>query len=63
MAYGLWRFAGTDVKTARAKIETALEVGINLVDNADVYGCDGGGQFGDAEVLFVEINRDAVPST
>ncbi|MEE2789361.1 MAG: aldo/keto reductase [Myxococcota bacterium] len=59
MAYGLWRFAGTDVKTARAKIETALEVGITLMDNADVYGCDGGGAFGDAEVLLGKVLRDA----
>jgi len=29
MAYGFWRFAGTDVKTARGKVGTALEMGIN----------------------------------
>ncbi|MEC9389834.1 MAG: aldo/keto reductase [Myxococcota bacterium] len=52
IAYGLWRFAGTDVPTARAKIDAALEAGIDLFDHADVYGCDGGGQFGDAEELF-----------
>ena len=44
IAYGLWRFAGTDVPTARAKIDAALEAGIDLFDHADVYGCDGGGQ-------------------
>ena len=59
MAYGLWRFAGTDVATARKKIETALELGINLFDNADVYGCDGGGSFGDAEKLLGEVLADA----
>lgn len=52
IAYGLWRFAGTDVRTARQKIDAALEAGIELFDHADVYGCDGGGQFGDAETLF-----------
>lgn len=59
LAYGLWRFAGTSVKAARAKIEMALEVGIDLFDNADVYGCDGGGAFGDAETLFGEVMADA----
>jgi len=59
LAYGLWRFAGTSVKEARAKIEMALEVGIDLFDNADVYGCDGGGAFGDAEALFGEVMADA----
>ena len=59
LAYGCWRFAGTDVKTARAKVETALELGFNLFDNADVYGCDGGGSFGDAEKLFGEVLADA----
>jgi len=59
LAYGLWRFAGTSVKDARAKIEMALEVGIDLFDNADVYGCDGGGAFGDAEALFGEVMADA----
>ena len=43
IAYGCWRLAGTDISTARAKLETALEVGINLFDQADVYGVDGGG--------------------
>ena len=59
LAYGCWRFAGTDVKTAREKIEVALELGINLFDNADVYGCDGGGSFGDAETLFGQVLADA----
>ena len=27
IAYGLWRFAGTDVKTARTKVEAALDLG------------------------------------
>lgn len=52
IAYGLWRFAGTDVSTAQSKIETALDVGMTLIDTADIYGVDGGGQFGDSEVLL-----------
>jgi len=59
IAYGCWRFAGTDVSTARRKVEVALEEGINLFDHADIYGCDGGGQFGDAEALFGRMLAEA----
>lgn len=57
LAYGLWRFAGTDVQTATKKIETALDVGITFFDQADIYGCDGGGSFGDSEKLLGEVLR------
>jgi predicted oxidoreductase len=65
IAYGCWRFAGTDVATAREKIETALEVGMHLIDTADIYGYDGsepapGGGFGDAEDLLGRV-LDATP--
>ncbi len=59
IAYGCWRLAGTDVASARAKLETAMEVGINLFDQADVYGVDGGGQFGDSEELFGKVLAEA----
>ncbi len=59
IAYGCWRFAGTSVDEARTKIETALELGINLFDHADIYGVDGDGQFGDAEALFGKVLKDA----
>ena len=55
IAYGCWRFAGTDVRDAREKVEAALEFGIDLFDHADIYGCDGGGSFGDAEELFGKV--------
>ena len=55
IAYGFWRFAGTDVQTALSKVETAIECGINLMDHADIYGLDGDGAFGDAELLFGEV--------
>jgi predicted oxidoreductase len=60
IAYGCWRFAGTDVATAREKIETALEVGMTLIDTADIYGYDGsapapGGGFGAAEELLGRV--------
>lgn len=52
IAYGMWRFAGTGLAEATAKVETALEAGLTLFDTADIYGIDGGGAFGDAETLF-----------
>ncbi len=55
VAYGCWRFAGTDVPTARAKIEAALDAGLTLVDTADVYGLDDGLPFGAAEALLGEV--------
>jgi predicted oxidoreductase len=58
LAWGMWRFAGVDVATARARIEAALEIGITLFDTADVYGADGPG-FGTAEDLFGEVLAEA----
>ncbi|RZJ97886.1 MAG: aldo/keto reductase [Novosphingobium sp.] len=54
----MWRFAGVDVATARARIEAALEIGITLFDTADIYGIDGPG-FGSAEELFGEVLAEA----
>lgn len=54
LAYGCWRFAGTDVRTAREKIEAAREVGVDLFDHADIYGGDGA-----AEALFGEVLSQA----
>jgi predicted oxidoreductase len=54
LAYGLWRFAGTGVQEARAKLEAAVELGINLFDHADIYGGDGA-----AEELFGRVLADA----
>lgn len=59
IAYGCWRFAGTDVKSARAKVEAALERGIDFFDHADIYGFDGKGGFGDAETLFGQVLAEA----
>jgi predicted oxidoreductase len=55
IAYGLWRFAGTNVPTAGDKIQAALDAGITLFDIADVYGYDGKNGFGDAEDLFGRV--------
>ncbi|MCY3947681.1 MAG: aldo/keto reductase [Acidimicrobiaceae bacterium] len=43
LALGLWRFTGADVGQNAALIEAGLELGMNLVDVADVYGLDWGG--------------------
>lgn len=54
LAYGCWRLAGTGVAEAREKIETALELGMSLVDTADIYGGDGA-----AEALLGEVLAEA----
>jgi predicted oxidoreductase len=55
----MWRFAGTDIATARAKVIAAFEAGITLFDTADIYGFDGKGGFGDAESLLGDVLRSA----
>ena len=52
LAWGMWRFAGNDLKAARAKIDAAFDIGINFFDTADIYGPDNGEAFGAAEVLL-----------
>lgn len=55
IAYGCWRFAGTDVATGTAKIETALESGFTLIDTADIYGTTWPDGFGEAEALLGDV--------
>ena len=52
LAWGMWRFAGDDLRAARAKVDAALEIGINFFDTADIYGPDNGEPFGAAEKLL-----------
>lgn len=60
IAYGCWRLVGDDVRGARAKLEAALALGIDLFDLADVYGLDhGGSAFGESEALFGRVLADA----
>jgi predicted oxidoreductase len=59
IAYGCWRFAGGDLAASRAKIETALDLGMTLIDTADIYGCDTGHGVGAAESLLGEVLADA----
>ncbi|MBX3283724.1 MAG: aldo/keto reductase [Actinobacteria bacterium] len=53
LAFGCWRFVGTDVARGQELVETALELGMDLVDTADIYGRGwGGGGFGESEELL-----------
>lgn len=61
LAYGCWRFAGNDVRAARDKVETAMEIGINLFDHADIYGGNGAAEETFGHVLAeVPHLRDAM---
>ena len=51
LAYGCWRFAGSSVEAATAKIEAALDIGANLVDTAAIYGFGAEGLGGAERVL------------
>ena len=60
LGFGCWRFTEGDVKQARTIIEAALAAGMNLIDNADVYGLDWGGTgFGDNEVILGKVLAEA----
>jgi predicted oxidoreductase len=56
LSFGLWRYTDPDVATAQALLETALDAGLNLIDNADVYGFDWGGTgFGRVEEILGSV--------
>lgn len=60
IAFGQWRYTNDDLGAARELLETALDVGMNLVDTADVYGLDWGGDgFGDVESLLGKVLADS----
>lgn len=49
IAFGCWRLTGSDEATA-ASVNAAVDLGMNLIDTADVYGLDwGGSAFGSCE--------------
>lgn len=54
LAWGMWRFAGSDAEGARL-VHAALDAGITLFDIADIYGFDGLSGFGDAEALLGRV--------
>ncbi len=56
LGFGCWRFTNTDVATATALIEAAIDNGLTLIDTADVYGFDWGGTgFGMSETILGEV--------
>lgn len=55
LGWGMWRFTGTDVAAARARVDAALEAGCTLFDTADIYGFGTEGGFGAAEALLGRV--------
>ena len=56
IAFGLWRYTTENLDEATELLETAVELGMNLIDNADVYGFDWGGKgFGACEELLGRV--------
>lgn len=55
LAYGCWRFAESTVAEADAKIRTALEAGMTLIDTADIYGFGEPKGFGGAEAVLGDV--------
>ena len=54
LGYGCWRFSGSSVAEAQAKVEAALAAGITLLDTAPIYGFGEEG-FGDAEARLGDL--------
>lgn len=57
LAWGMWRLTenGRTAAEAARLVHAALDAGITFLDTADIYGFDGAGGFGDAEVLLGEV--------
>ena len=55
IAWGMWRFAGQDVKTAQTLVEAAFAAGVTLFDTADIYGAGEPAGFGGAEALLGDV--------
>jgi predicted oxidoreductase len=55
LAWGMWRFKGTDLGAAQRLVRGALDAGFSLLDTADVYGLDNGEPFGAAEGLLGRV--------
>ena len=54
IGYGCWRLSQSTPKQAQEKIETALSVGMTLIDTADIYGFNEPANFTDQENGFGE---------
>ena len=60
LGFGTWRFTTDDLGAAHELVETALDVGMNLIDTADVYGLDyNGSGFGGNEELLGKVLAQA----
>ena len=59
MAWGMWRFAGTDVVAAQERVEAAIDAGLTFFDTADIYGPDNDEPFGASEALLGHVFRAA----
>ncbi len=60
LGFGTWRFTTDDLAAARELVDTALDLGMNLVDTADVYGLDYNGTgFGGNEELLGKVLAQA----
>lgn len=59
IAWGMWRFCGSDVAAARRLVEAAFEAGVTLFDTADIYGPDNNEDFGAAEALLGRVFAEA----
>ncbi len=56
LGFGCWRFTRDDLAGSQRILEAALDAGMNLIDNADVYGLDWGGTgFGENEALLGRV--------
>ncbi len=59
IAWGMWRFGHSSVADGQGLIEAAMAAGVTLFDTADIYGFDGSGGFGDAELLLGQVLKAA----
>lgn len=55
LAWGMWRFKGSDVAHATSLARAALDAGITLFDTADIYGPDNAEPFGASEALLGQV--------
>jgi predicted oxidoreductase len=55
LAWGMWRFMGSDLARADRLVRTALDSGYRLLDTADIYGPDNHESFGAAEALLGRV--------
>lgn len=60
LAFGCWRFTNATTSESRPVLEAALDLGMDLVDTADVYGLDWGGSgFGANEEALGAVLAEA----